>query len=338
MRKYSHIHLYPQTIRYRIPILLSILSLVFLNQISRIDIASSERIIISSLLLALPLWSILFHRQFINSIQSLSKIVLPLSALVVAVIILNRPQLADYLAREDGLVETMSATFLFIGSALMLSASIIMLRSKYKLAATLACILSIIFFVICMEEISWGQRILNIATPSLIEAMNDQGEFNLHNIATGATEKIYYLGAFILLTLAPLIRNGCIRVLSALNLPSLSVLVPSVYLLYPFIIVNAFIKNEPDTFLFIGSLVASIIILLYRLFKAAEKSNEVLYIILSLIVMVICSAVAYTVDHSLHGTRPWFLSEYREFYIAIGIMFYAFYVVRSVASQKTANT
>lgn len=40
-----------------------------------------------------------------------------------------------------------------------------------------------LFFLLCAgEEISWGQRIFGFATPQKIAELNEQGEFNLHNL------------------------------------------------------------------------------------------------------------------------------------------------------------
>ena len=42
--------------------------------------------------------------------------------------------------------------------------------------------LGIVFFVGLGEEISWGQRILNIETPEAIKEINAQGELTIHNL------------------------------------------------------------------------------------------------------------------------------------------------------------
>ena len=42
--------------------------------------------------------------------------------------------------------------------------------------------LAILFVFGAGEEISWGQRILNIETPESLSAINRQGELNLHNL------------------------------------------------------------------------------------------------------------------------------------------------------------
>ncbi len=42
--------------------------------------------------------------------------------------------------------------------------------------------LAIVLFVIGMEEISWGQRILNFSTPEVMKKLNYQSEVSVHNI------------------------------------------------------------------------------------------------------------------------------------------------------------
>ncbi|MDA9714920.1 hypothetical protein N9V04_00785, partial [Bacteroidota bacterium] len=42
--------------------------------------------------------------------------------------------------------------------------------------------LSIVFFLIAGEEISWGQRIFDLATPDYLSSVNEQDELNFHNI------------------------------------------------------------------------------------------------------------------------------------------------------------
>lgn len=41
---------------------------------------------------------------------------------------------------------------------------------------------ALLFFFGAGEEISWGQRIFNLTTPETLEAINAQGELNVHNI------------------------------------------------------------------------------------------------------------------------------------------------------------
>ncbi|MCC7119561.1 MAG: hypothetical protein IT310_13635 [Anaerolineales bacterium] len=93
----------------------------------------------------------------------------------------------DAFVREDQIYETLSPIYLFITCILFFIA---FKRSKIKLSLKdpnwlkrlaflgLACM----FFFATMEEISWGQRILHIATPNLIKGVNVQQELTFHNL------------------------------------------------------------------------------------------------------------------------------------------------------------
>lgn len=83
---------------------------------------------------------------------------------------------------EDGFIEYGSSLLWFFSS---LSLAIyyfknygltIKKRSLYFLS------MSILFFVFCFEEISWGQRIFSIETPEFLSKINVQNEITLHNI------------------------------------------------------------------------------------------------------------------------------------------------------------
>jgi len=43
-------------------------------------------------------------------------------------------------------------------------------------------LLGLLFLVMAMEEVSWAQWFLHFETPAGIRAVNEQGEFNLHNL------------------------------------------------------------------------------------------------------------------------------------------------------------
>jgi len=94
---------------------------------------------------------------------------------------------ARQLSREDGVVE-------YVGAALFLMASIWYLvlykRSRKFLKVwriplrgnVFYLLLGLAFLFVCLEEISWGQRIFGFETPEGIRQMNSQSEFNIHNL------------------------------------------------------------------------------------------------------------------------------------------------------------
>jgi hypothetical protein len=70
----------------------------------------------------------------------------------------------------------------FMGAAAMAWS---ILRFRHKAGRkTLAffALLGLFFFVCGGEEISWGQRIFGFETPEKVAAVNEQGEFNIHNL------------------------------------------------------------------------------------------------------------------------------------------------------------
>jgi len=99
------------------------------------------------------------------------------------------------LTREDQFVE-------YVGAALFLMASVaffllykrsrqISMFTKISFRGNIFyLLLGLAFLFVCLEEISWGQRLIGFQTPEGIRDINAQSEFNLHNlnIFHGATE------------------------------------------------------------------------------------------------------------------------------------------------------
>lgn len=89
---------------------------------------------------------------------------------------------------EDKLIEYLGAFFFFTASVLFyacywfssrLGRGTRYIHSKRN---KLYLFLSILFFIGCGEEISWGQRIFGWQSPLLVQEINVQGETNFHNI------------------------------------------------------------------------------------------------------------------------------------------------------------
>lgn len=81
------------------------------------------------------------------------------------------------LCDEDGIIEWLTAIFYFLASFIFIYAC-----KKQGLKNVWYWGLSILFFAVAGEEISWGQRIFEIPTPELLLNTNIQQEINLHNI------------------------------------------------------------------------------------------------------------------------------------------------------------
>lgn len=103
---------------------------------------------------------------------------------------------------EDGLVEYVTAIG-FLAAAVCFAAAGFAGRARklWVLPLSLVC------FFVAGEEVSWGQRLLGLGTPSSLEAVNVQGETNLHNIegihgVVRAAAVLVLLAVFALLPLA----------------------------------------------------------------------------------------------------------------------------------------
>ena len=116
-------------------------------------------------------------------------------------------------AKEDGFYQNLGALFF-----LLTAIAFIVLATRPKLyrfenknrkytERLYFLLLGILFVFAFGEEISWGQRIFDYATPEAINKVNVQGEFNLHNMKIfhhSTSEGIKKTGVSALLTMARL--------------------------------------------------------------------------------------------------------------------------------------
>jgi hypothetical protein len=84
---------------------------------------------------------------------------------------------------EDAIIENLTSIAYFAAFIFALTVSVGFLRRKYLFRSLAYLILSLGFFFVSMEEISWGQRIFHIGTPKFVEKYNVQKENNIHNLS-----------------------------------------------------------------------------------------------------------------------------------------------------------
>jgi len=83
---------------------------------------------------------------------------------------------------EDGLIEWLTCLF-FLGTVpIAVVASLKSARRKEFLAATVCGVLAVVLIFLAGEEISWGQRVAQLAVPEYFSMYNVQQEINFHNI------------------------------------------------------------------------------------------------------------------------------------------------------------
>jgi len=94
---------------------------------------------------------------------------------------ISAPEIYDQLILEDSPIEWAQAVFYILSAFFSLAAVFRFAKLRLPLHACLFLILAVGLFFIASEEISWGQRLLNLSTPDFFTRHNRQNEINLHN-------------------------------------------------------------------------------------------------------------------------------------------------------------
>ncbi len=87
------------------------------------------------------------------------------------------------LSQEDHLVENMQVVVLIIACAISIYIARTFFTRRRILLGILFALFALTLFVFAGEEISWGQRIFHLATPSYFAKTNVQDEINIHNLS-----------------------------------------------------------------------------------------------------------------------------------------------------------
>ena len=95
-------------------------------------------------------------------------------------------KIINFLAYEDGFIEYIGAIFFLLSGILFCfrflknenSVGFFIIKNKNLYFFLLSCL----FILACLEEISWGQRLFNVSTPQILQDANIQNEINLHNL------------------------------------------------------------------------------------------------------------------------------------------------------------
>ena len=113
-------------------------------------------------------------------------------------------------------------------------------HGRQRLGAASLYAFALVFVFVAMEEISWGQRVFGIETPSFLRNLNVQGETNLHNLKSVQYKLGIMLAVFAntaarawLVTPKALLaaRGGLLRILVPRPICTLYFLIPGIYAL-----------------------------------------------------------------------------------------------------------
>ena len=87
-----------------------------------------------------------------------------------------------WVTAEDSLLEWGQFLLVFVSAALFMIMGFRLLRMGQYGIGLLYVLFGLGAFFVAGEEISWGQRVFGWSTPDTLDAVNHQGETNVHNI------------------------------------------------------------------------------------------------------------------------------------------------------------
>jgi hypothetical protein len=244
------------------------------------------------------------------------------------------PHLYYEWALEDGALEWSSALLPLTASLVMAYAFWRVLRSERRdgqrsLMLAFSGIFAAGLFVIGMEEISWMQRVFEIATPAAF-AGNQQQEMNLHNmhsILFGMSHKIaMYAGLIVLPFIAEVApRNALVQWIEDF-LPSRFVLALSA----PF---AAFNYNGWNFFLTPVTVFLTVTVLAYYIQAARRRGDRgETALFAALLAFVVLGQAAY-LAYGHTSVRMWDNSEYGELFMALGLAWFTWETAMRLVSR-----
>lgn len=134
------------------------------------------------------------HRPLAFSLAAVALSLLTAPAIIALVAV---PAWQHPLLREDGVYENIQAACYLLGSGLFAAALIMRVRTRPSRTLGSAILLALVILALLagLEEASYAQRFFRFDTPTALDQLNTQHEFNLHNVATGLLNRIGALAA-----------------------------------------------------------------------------------------------------------------------------------------------
>ena len=264
---------------------------------------------------------ILFYKS--SSIFFLSVVFITISFIL---LFLFHVELYDQLTSEDNIIENLSAVLLLFCSCFFLVSFFHARKSPLKIHHWLTyglLMLSIVFFLIAGEEISWGQRIFDLATPDYLSSVNEQDELNFHNINKRFFDRLLDRATIIFVFISSFL-------LYRKKEETLGIQNPDIFVICSFAITPFYTQNtQLDFYHFIYVPLVGLFV-----FALKNKQKSFLFplaftLMLSLIIIIIHT----TYNHLF----PWHnnsANELREFLFYLSCVAYAYEIMNDIKSPK----
>ena len=252
---------------------------------------------------------------------------LSLNGLIFGYLLAADPGLFDVLMMEDSLAEWLSAVWLLLAGLALLTTA----RRERNVRLRWVWVLGGAALLFSAgEEISWGQRILGVATPEFLLGVNDQQELNVHNInlVGYVLHTLYQKGTHLLC-----IVTGAAHFLRKERL--FGIPLPSIWLVPGLLVM---VSHRPlggytDFPGFIVSDEKGLLLLL--LVYALLAGNRRLFIVTAAGATVIL-AIAYT--NFRVPSDPRSINELREYLFGIGCLFWSLEILQARGDLRAASS
>ena len=264
---------------------------------------------------------ILFYKS--SSIFFLSVVFITISFIL---LFLFHVELYDQLTSEDNIIENLSAVLLLFCSCFFLISFFHARKSPLKIHHWLTyglLMLSIVFFLIAGEEISWGQRIFDLATPDYLSSVNEQDELNFHNINKRFFDRLLDRATIIFVFISSFL-------LYRKKEKTLGIKNPDIFVICSFAITPFYTQNtQLDFYHFIY-------VLLVGLFVFALKNKQKSFLF-PLAFTLVLSFIIIIVHTTYNHLFPWHnnsANELREFLFYLSCVAYAYEIMNDIKSPK----
>ncbi len=206
------------------------------------------------------------------------------------------------LLREDYWVENLTALWFFLAGVLLF-ATAASERNTFRLCVYVLGGIAMMFAA--GEEISWGQRIFGFTTPDFLIGINDEQEFNLHDISEVKIDRLPRYGLLTLCMVTIIAFFSKRDSVLGIPLPSALILLGAVATLNYYKLPGASIISVE--FIFRGWM---LLILLFVIYASISKRADLLIASLSTLALVL--AVSHT-----NTTNYLPVAEAREYLIGV---------------------
>ena len=259
-------------------------------------------------------------------------LILPCLAITFAAINLLLPEIGFAIVKGNGNANmTRPGIYIkmmcdLISFGILLYIAVKFLKTKNWLPLVVVSLLAIVLFWMAMEEISWGQRLMQWDTSDFFANNNEQSETNLHNLNTQLFQNVLYFGGFILLVVLPFFHDYLSRFFSRFKLTSwLPAFLPSAWLIGAFAAGIGFVDPAASDIgwrwssILFALLMTGAILITYtwRLKRKNDRRfRQILVTLIAFLAVTIMSFIGEELRDIDHGAP----TEYIELFIAFGIL------------------